>query len=112
MVHRPQPRNEVPAKHAARIVAAKHASVLAAAELRTAVVTALKAGASVREVAKVAGMSTNTVQRWGHDDGWPTEAQKREWARAREEREAMYEHFGLTDIAAHLDELAKERRDP
>ena len=49
-------------------------------EFRTTVADALKAGGSVREVARVTGLSTNTVQRWGRERGWPTEAQRAGWS--------------------------------
>lgn len=102
--HPPAPR------HAERIRAAVAARELAEAEVRAAVVAALKAGGSIREVAKVSGLSTNTVQRWGREGGWPTKAQKDEWSRARREREELYEQLGITDAMRLLDEHQKAQR--
>lgn len=80
----PQPRGVVPPEHAARIRAALTGKTDADAELRAAVVGALKAGGSVREVMAVSGLSNDTVQRWGREGGWPTPAQRK----AREETRA------------------------
>ena len=39
-------------------------------ELATA--QALEAGGSIREVGEVTGLSTTTVQKYGHANGWPS----------------------------------------
>lgn len=52
-----------------------------------AIAAALKAGASVREVAAFTGLSTTTVQKIGHIHGWPTATQKRQRADAKAERD-------------------------
>lgn len=103
--HPPAPR------HIARIHAALTAREEAEAELRAAVVAALKGGGSIREVAIIAGMSTNTIQRWGREGGWPTAAQRLEWERPRREREELYERLGITEAMRLLDEHRdRERR--
>lgn len=81
----PQPRGIIPPSQAKRLDAARDAREKADDEFRTAVVAALKAGGSIREVAELSGLSTRTVQDWGHAGGWPTKAQKatREEARIR-----------------------------
>jgi hypothetical protein len=81
----PQHKGLVPLEHAARIRAALTGKADADAELRAAVVGALKAGGSVREVMAVSGLSNDTVQRWGREGGWPTREQRaaREETRAR-----------------------------
>lgn len=60
----PQPRGAVPAEQARRLERAGKARTKADTELRAAVADALAAGGSVREVAALAGISTNTVARW------------------------------------------------
>lgn len=82
----PQPRGIVPPKRAEEVVAARDAKDQADERFRAAVVDALKAGGSIREVAQLAGISTRTVQDWGHAGGWPTLAQKRAKAEARARR--------------------------
>ncbi|MFE5703405.1 transposase family protein [Rhodococcus koreensis] len=46
-------------------------------EFHSAVVAALLAGGSVREVARITGLSPNTVERWGHAGGWPERGQRK-----------------------------------
>lgn len=77
----PQRRGLIPSDIAARIKVA----VQAAADLDAAVVEALKAGGSVREVQALTGWSRDRVSRVGHDGGWPTKEQvaEREAARVR-----------------------------
>jgi hypothetical protein len=65
----PQQRGIVSPEHVNRIVKATATLELAEIALRAAVVEALQAGSSVREVAAVADLSTNTVQRWKADAG-------------------------------------------
>ena len=71
----PQRRGLVPPDLLARIKAAQSAAVEADEEVKSAVADALKADASVREIAAATGLSTNTVQKWGRDRGWPTQEQ-------------------------------------
>ena len=71
----------------ARLVAAMQGVKDAYTERDQAVADALKAGGSVREVAAITGMSTTTIQKLGHDNGWPSEAQKRRWAAEKAERQ-------------------------
>lgn len=60
----PQKRGLVPAADQARIVDALQRTDAAQAELRAAVLAAIDHGGSVREIAQVSGLSTNTVSRW------------------------------------------------
>ncbi|NKR61714.1 hypothetical protein GS907_24610 [Rhodococcus hoagii] len=84
----PQKRGLIPDPERARIVAALAAREAAEAELRAAVVAGLLAGGSVREVAALTGMSTNTIQRWGREGGWPSAEQKAERSAKRAENDA------------------------
>lgn len=68
----PQPRGIVPHAEQQRLLAALKGKAAADEELKEAVAAALRAGGSVREVAKIAGLSTRTVQDWGRARGWPT----------------------------------------
>jgi transposase len=71
---------------AARLVAAMDGMKSALVERDQAVADALKAGGSVREVAAITGRSTTTIQKIGHDNGWPTPAMKRKWAEEKARR--------------------------
>lgn len=82
----PQARGIIPPDNANRLAAARDAKEAADDEFRSAVVDALKAGGSIREVAQLAAISTRTVQDWGHAGGWPTTEQKAARAKAREKR--------------------------
>lgn len=82
----PQARGIIPPDDAQRLAAARDAKEAADDEFRSAVVDALKAGGSIREVAQLAEISTRTVQDWGHAGGWPTAEQKRARETARERR--------------------------
>jgi transposase len=82
----PQAPGIIPTNLAERLAAAKAARDEADAEFRAAVVDALKAGGSIRAVAEVSGLSTRTVQDWGHAGGWPTPQQKRARTDARKRR--------------------------
>ncbi|MEV8182946.1 hypothetical protein [Specibacter sp. NPDC078692] len=53
----------------------------------TSAADTLKDGASVREAAAGAGISTNTVQRWGCKHGWPTTEQRTGWEADRAKRD-------------------------
>lgn len=68
----PQKRGLIPAEHQTRLRAAQEAKAAAEVEMRAAVVEALMDGASVREIAAFLDMSTNTINRWGREGGWPS----------------------------------------
>lgn len=80
----PQRKGTVPDDLAKILIAARDDRDRAEVTYRTAVVDALKAGGSVREVARLTGLSVNTVERWGRAGGWPTAAQKQAWNAARQ----------------------------
>lgn len=82
----PQPRGIIPPDPARRLAEARDAREKADDEFRAAVVAALKANGSIREVAELSGLSTRTVQDWGHAEGWPTAAQKKARAEAKARR--------------------------
>ena len=111
----PQTKHPPRPEDVERIHVAKEALRAAEEELKTAVADALKRGGSIAETAKAAGLSTNTVQRWGRERGWPTKAQREEWDRPRREREELYEKLGLTEAVRLLSEQGldvKPRREP
>lgn len=80
-------RRRVSEEHATRIFRAVEALEAAKIERDQAMTDALKAGASVREVAAAAGMSDRQTQTIGHANGWPTPAQKKRWADDQAERD-------------------------
>jgi hypothetical protein len=87
---------------AARIRAAVAGVRKAHEALEQAVARALKNGASVRAVAEL-GLSANTVQKYGHAHGWPTEENRERFYESRYDREerescgdSQREHDGLT----------------
>ena len=82
----PAHRSDVPPAQAERLAAAKVARDAAETEFRASVVAALKANGSIRSVSEISGLSTRTVQDWGHAAGWPTKAQKRARVEAKERR--------------------------
>ena len=88
----------VPPQMAARLAELARARTEADAALKVAVVEALKAGGSVREVMRMTGLSTQTVSRWGHAGGWPTPAQVRAREEATERRRAIArKYLGIED---------------
>lgn len=84
----PQQRGELTPAQVERLAAAMQGLQDAHRERDDAVASALKAGASVREVANFTGLSTSTVQKIGHMNGWPTATQKQRWADEKAERDA------------------------
>lgn len=82
----PQRRNVPPEEHAERIVKALAALKAAHEERDASIADALKAGGSVREVARIAGLSERTIQTIGHDNGWPTDKQRAAWEAEKAER--------------------------
>jgi hypothetical protein len=105
----PQPKGTVPPELAKRLRLT--AAVLADAKAMRdeAIVDALKAGGSMREVANLVGISQATVGSIGHKGGWPTEEQRAAWQSAKDQRI----RFDATpeEIAAGLKELADRRRE-
>ncbi len=85
----PQHKGLVPPSHEARLIRLRDQATTATTAFREAVADALKAGGSVREVAKVTGLSSRTVRIWGNERGWPTPEQKG----AREARSAEIAAF-------------------
>ncbi|WP_374762435.1 helix-turn-helix domain-containing protein [Mycolicibacterium mageritense] len=57
-------KRSVPEPERTRLLAAAQAETAAASELRAAVHAAHDAGGSIREIAGLLGVSTNTIQRW------------------------------------------------
>ncbi len=64
----PQHRGIISDDDQARIRAALDGRDAAEQELRAAVLTAVKHGASVRELGAFTGLSTNTISRWKRDE--------------------------------------------
>lgn len=85
----PQKRGVVPTAEEQRVRAAVIGAEAAEKELHAAVVAALIAGGSVREVARVSGISVNTIERWGRAGGWPSKEQSAAWAKARADQEEL-----------------------
>ena len=73
----------IPAPQLDALLTAKTTATDAQEAYQQAVADALKAGGSVREVARVTGLSTSTVQAWGRARGWPTREQQEAWAENR-----------------------------
>ena len=83
----PQIKGTVPEAEGARIIAALQKREDAQAEVEQAVAAALKAGASVRELAAFTGLSGTTIQKYGRANGWPTTEQKNAWDARTAERD-------------------------
>lgn len=62
-----------------RIAEAKAAREHADEAYRQAIADALKAGASVRALEDLTGLAMQTISNWGHERGWPTPDQRRQW---------------------------------
>lgn len=92
-------------KAAARYAAAKTEHDEAHAALVKETVDAMKAGASFREAAAVAGVDERTAHRWGKANGWPTEEQKAAEQAKRDEKDAAMRRLGLDKV----DELLRQR---
>ena len=78
----PQRKGAIPDAQLAALLTAKTTATDAQEAYQHAVADALKAGGSVREVHRVTGLSTSTVQAWGRARGWPTREQAEAWAPA------------------------------
>ena len=103
----PQKRGVIPDAQRARILKAMTARDSAEVELRAAVVAGLLAGGSVREMADLTGMSTNTIQRWGREGGWPSAEQKADRAARQATTDAFQARLDAANAAlkyAGLDE--------
>jgi hypothetical protein len=83
----PQIRGVVPEPEGQRILDALALRAESQEQLEVAVADALKAGASVRELAAFAGLSVTTIQKYGRAHGWPTVEQKNAWDARRAERD-------------------------
>lgn len=81
----PQRKGDVSPEDVERLVAAMAAFKAARIRRDRAITRALKAGGSIREVAAVTGMSPSSIQKIGHANGWPTEEQRTERDRQRQE---------------------------
>lgn len=75
----PQKRGEVPDGHAERLRQVAGLVAAAYVERDAAIVAALKAGGSIREVGKLVGLTTQVISSIGHRGGWPTAEQKAAW---------------------------------
>lgn len=84
----PQRKGEVPSEHAERLRQVAGLVTAAYAERDEAIVSALKAGGSTREVAKIVGLSDAVVSRIGHKGGWPTKEQRARWDAEQAKRDA------------------------
>lgn len=104
----PQKKGVVPDELAARLRAAVADRDAAVDELHAAVVAALLAGGSVREVERISGVARNTVERWGHAGGWPSAEQKAGW---EEDRRIGREIDRLMDASTRHARYMKETDD-
>ncbi len=96
----PQKRGEVPDEHAERLRQVAGLVAAAYAERDAAIVAALKAGGSIREVGKLVGLTTQVISDIGHRGGWPTKAQKAAWEEAKRPAREWNEMIrrGLDDL--------------
>ena len=108
----PQKRGVIPDAERARILAAMTAAKDADTELRAAVVAGLLAGGSVREMADLTGMSTNTIQRWGREGGWPSTEQKAERAARQATTDAFQARLDAANAALRYAGLEDEGNNP
>jgi len=69
----PQPKGIIPTANAQRILEALALKSKGQAQLEAAVADALAAGASVREVAVLSGLSTTTIQKYKRTQGAKSE---------------------------------------
>ncbi|MCM0622898.1 hypothetical protein [Nocardioides bruguierae] len=105
------PRGVVTDEDAERVLAAKQARDEAETALRAAVVVALMHGASHRELSKVSGLSTNTIQRWAREAGWPPPEARAERAAEQERRSQALEQQGVgKDIRAEAERIIRAGR--
>lgn len=83
----PQIKGTVPEAEGARILAALSRREEAQQEVEQSIAGAIKAGASVRELAAFTGLSGTTIQKHGRAHGWPTVEQKNAWDARTAERD-------------------------
>jgi len=76
-------RKPVPLANAERLLRAMKAMADAKDERNQAILAALKAGGSIREIAKVAGMSESQILTISKDMGWPDKAELARRAREK-----------------------------
>lgn len=99
----PQTRGTVPDPELQRALAAIALRDQAQMQVELAIADALKAGGSVREVAADTGISTKTVQKYGHAHGWPTDAQRAGWEAERARNDDWTARIeAATALLAHL----------
>ena len=99
----PQKKGIVRPADAERIEEAVELKALAEWNLAQVVIEAMRHGGSIREVAKVSGLSESTILRWRRGQGLPTHDDLIV-APAREARERLYAAYpGLRDAFAQLD---------
>lgn len=72
----PQPRGIIPPDDLDRLRRAQALAIEAQSIYELATAQALEAGGSVREVGEATGMSTTTVQKYGHAHGWPSPSRR------------------------------------
>lgn len=82
----PQHKGVVPDKHAQRLVAAGEALEAALAERDAAVLAALKAGGSTREIGALVGLTGTAVLLIGRRAGWPDAKELARRAEVEKER--------------------------
>lgn len=89
----PQTRGDLTPKQSDRLAAAMKGVEDAEIERELAVADALKGGASIRAVSEFTGLSTTTVQKYGHKHGWPTATQRQKWADEAASRDEWRRHI-------------------
>ena len=100
----PQKKGIVRPADVQRIERAVELKALAELEMSRAVVEAMRHGGSIREVARVSGLSESTILRWRKGQGLPTHDDI-VVAPAREQRERLYAAYPwLRDLSEQLRE--------
>lgn len=90
----PEPKKPVPHEQARELVDAARGRTEAQARWERAVHEALKAGASLRECAALAGVSHGTIEQLAKKVGWPDAAEKARRAHEAAKRAAWREAMG------------------
>ncbi|HEX7658095.1 MAG TPA: hypothetical protein VF444_01345 [Pseudonocardiaceae bacterium] len=106
----PQRKGLVPPADEERIRKAIELRALVELELVDAVLTAMKHGGSIREVAAASGLSERTIIRWRKGQGLPTHD---DWHKdSRERRERLYEAYPwLRNTEAMIRQMKSDRPD-
>jgi hypothetical protein len=99
----PQRKGVVPDAEARQLLAAFDAYEQARVARDAAIVAALKAGGSLRQVHALCGMAESHIQKIGHDGGWPTAKQKA--ARRAKAQDIASFHADIEAAQAHLREV-------